>query len=36
MGYQQSGLEVWRTETAPQIVEMLRDDRVDGVVLAPV
>ena len=36
MGYQQAGLEVWRNETAPQVVELLRDDRVDGVVLAPV
>ena len=36
MGYQQAGLDVWRSETAPQIVELLRDDRVDGVVLAPV
>ena len=36
MGYQQAGLDVWRTETAPRLVELLRDDRVDGVVLAPV
>lgn len=36
MGYQEAGLEVWRTETAPRIVEVLRDDRADGVVLAPV
>ena len=36
MGYQQAGLEVWRTRTAPAIVELLRDQRTDGVVLAPV
>jgi len=36
MGYQQAGLEVWRTETAPAIVETLRDDGTDGLILAPV
>jgi len=36
MGYQQAGLEAWRTETAPAIVELLRDQRTHGVVLAPV
>ncbi|HEX2851035.1 MAG TPA: glycine/sarcosine/betaine reductase selenoprotein B family protein [Acidimicrobiales bacterium] len=36
MGYQQAGLEGWREHTAPAIVERLRDERVDGVVLAPV
>jgi len=36
MGYQQHGVEVWRTDTGPQIVEHLRDERVHGVVLAPV
>ncbi len=36
MGYQQAGLEVWRRETAPAIVELLRDQETDGVVLAPV
>jgi hypothetical protein len=36
MGYQAAGLEVWRATTAPEIVEMLRDEGVDGVVLAPV
>jgi D-proline reductase (dithiol) PrdB len=36
MGYQAAGLEVWRTETAPAIVAMLRDEGADGVVLAPV
>jgi D-proline reductase (dithiol) PrdB len=36
MGYQQAGLEVWRRETAPAIVETLRDDGTDGLILAPV
>ena len=36
MGFQQAGLEVWRARTAPAIVEVLRDQRTDGVVLAPV
>lgn len=36
MGYQQHGLQVWREETAPQIVELLRSESSDGVVLAPV
>ena len=36
MGYQQSGLEVWRNETAPAIAALLREDGADGVVLAPV
>lgn len=36
MGYQQAGLEVWRAETAPAIVTRLRDEAVDGMVLAPV
>lgn len=36
MGYQQAGLEAWRVETGPAIVEILRSERVDGVVLAPV
>jgi D-proline reductase (dithiol) PrdB len=36
MGYQQFGLDVWRTQTAPQIIEVLRDQRTHGVVLAPV
>ena len=36
MGYQQSGLDAWRTETAPQIIEVLRDQRTHGVVFAPV
>jgi hypothetical protein len=36
MGYQQAGLEVWRTQTAPAIVDVLRDEGSDGVILAPV
>lgn len=36
MGYQQFGVEVWRNETGPAIVDFLRDQRVHGVVLAPV
>jgi len=36
MGYQQEGLRDWRTQTGPEIIEMLRDERSDGVVLAPV
>lgn len=36
MGYQEAGLAGWREEAAPAIAERLRDDRVDGVILAPV
>ncbi len=36
MGYQEVGLHTWRGTTAPEIIEMLRGDGVDGVVLAPV
>lgn len=36
MGYQQFGVEGWRNHTGPEIVEFLRDQRVHGVVLAPV
>lgn len=36
IGYQQADLEGWREHTAPAIVELLRDQRTDGVVLAPV
>ena len=36
MGYQEEGLEAWRTRTAPEIVEVLRSERVDGLLLAPV
>ena len=36
MGYQQAGLEVWRGETAPAVIERLRDEATDGLILAPV
>jgi hypothetical protein len=36
MGYQQAGLDAWRTQTAPAIVDRLRDEGADGVILAPV
>jgi D-proline reductase (dithiol) PrdB len=36
MGYQEAGLEVWRHETAPAIVDLLRSQGTTGVVLAPV
>ena len=36
MGYQADGLEVWRRETAPAMIERFRDERTDGVVFAPV
>lgn len=36
MGYQQAGLEIWRRETAPAIVELLRQQGTDGLILAPV
>lgn len=36
MGYQQADLAGWREETGPEIVDFLRDQRCDGVVLAPV
>jgi hypothetical protein len=35
MGFQQAGLEAWRSETAPAIAAMLREEGADGVVLAP-
>lgn len=35
MGYQQAGLETWRSTTADEIVERLRDEHVDAVCLAP-
>jgi D-proline reductase (dithiol) PrdB len=36
MGYQEGGLEVWRNETAPAIIELLRSQETSGVILAPV
>ena len=35
MGYQQAGLDDWRSTTGPEIVARLRDEGADGVVLAP-
>ena len=35
MGYQQAGLEHWRTTTATEIVARLRDEHVDAILLAP-
>ena len=36
MGYQDRGLEVWKSTTAPQITDFLRDQQIDGLILAPV
>ena len=36
MGYQERGLAGWRETTAPAIVELLREQGTDAVVLAPV
>ena len=36
MGYQEAGLSAWRNSTAPAIIELLRAQRTDGVILAPV
>ena len=35
MGYQEAGLAAWRSKTATEIVERLRDEHVDAVCLAP-
>jgi D-proline reductase (dithiol) PrdB len=35
MGYQQAGLSAWRSKTASEIVERLRDEHVDCLLLAP-
>lgn len=35
MGYQRAGLEEWRTTTAAEIIERLRDEHVDALALAP-
>lgn len=35
MGYQQAGLSEWRSRTAGEIVERLRDEHVDALLLAP-
>lgn len=36
MGYQEKGLEAWRRDTAPAVIDHFRSQRVDGVILAPV
>jgi hypothetical protein len=36
MGYQEHGLAGWRDETVPAMVELLREQGADAVVLAPV
>lgn len=36
MGYQEHGLAAWRDATAPAVVELLRAQGTDAVVLAPV
>ena len=35
MGYQHRRLTDWREKTAPEIVSALRDEHVDGLILAP-
>lgn len=35
MGYQDRGLEDWRTTTAPEIAAHLREQGADGLILAP-
>jgi D-proline reductase (dithiol) PrdB len=35
MGYQQAGLEGWRSKTAVELVERLRDEHADALLLAP-
>ena len=35
MGYQQAGAAEWRSKTAAEIVERLRDEHVDAILLAP-
>jgi D-proline reductase (dithiol) PrdB len=36
MGYQERPLDGWRGTTLPEVVDMLRGEAADGVVLAPV
>ena len=36
MGFQGSGLEGWREIAAPGIIDLLHEDEVDGLILAPV
>ena len=35
MGYQDRSLEDWRQKTAPQLVDWLRGQQADGIILAP-
>ena len=35
MGYQERSLAGWRDETLPELVEKLRDQQADGLILAP-
>jgi D-proline reductase (dithiol) PrdB len=35
MGYQQAGLDVWRSTTADEIIARLREEHVDALCLAP-
>jgi hypothetical protein len=36
MGYQERSLHAWREQTLPELVAKLRDQRADGLILAPV
>jgi hypothetical protein len=36
MGFQESGLQVWREHTAPELAALFRSEDVDGLVFAPV
>jgi len=35
MGYQEKGCEAWQTQTGPEIVEHLKQNKVDALLLAP-
>jgi hypothetical protein len=35
MGYQDRGLRDWREKTAPEVIAHLREQGVDGLILAP-
>ena len=36
MGYQERTLDGWRSTTLPEVLDLLRGEAADGVVLAPV
>ncbi len=36
MGFQGVSLDGWREETAPEVIDLLHEDEVDGLILAPV